>query len=201
MLAAHLGVDFHGSRAGMLRHGRLSLASNPINTTSPCHRRARLLPAVRQAPPDWLIITDGFSCRETDRPMHAAARASPGRGLANGNAGHTRAGIRTLSRIGKRQPEPSESTSFYETYRIGSGSLGGDRGTAVEDVQKSLILSRLAVFVAGFFRLSLAKLPHIWDNRTLAARPAVLGIVALWIVKPQSPPRPSGKFPPRPCRL
>jgi hypothetical protein len=23
-----------------------------------------LLPAVRQAPPDWLIIADGFSCRE-----------------------------------------------------------------------------------------------------------------------------------------
>jgi hypothetical protein len=30
------------------------------------------------------------------------------------------------------------------------------------------------MFVAGFFRLSLAKLPHIWDNRTLAARPAAL---------------------------
>ena len=37
-----------------------------------------LLPAVRQAPPDWLIIADGFSCREqiaqnTDRrAMHLA---------------------------------------------------------------------------------------------------------------------------------
>jgi hypothetical protein len=34
------------------------------------------------------------------------------------------------------------------------------------------------MFVAGFFRLSFAKLPDIWDNRTLAARPA-----ALWILQ------------------
>jgi hypothetical protein len=37
-----------------------------------------LLPAVRQAPPDWLIIADGFSCREqiaqstTRRALHVA---------------------------------------------------------------------------------------------------------------------------------
>ena len=33
-----------------------------------------LLPAVRQAPPDWLIIADGFSCREQiaqGTPRHA----------------------------------------------------------------------------------------------------------------------------------
>jgi hypothetical protein len=33
-----------------------------------------LLPAVRQAPPDWLIIADGFSCREQiaqGSPRHA----------------------------------------------------------------------------------------------------------------------------------
>jgi len=37
-----------------------------------------LLPAVRQAPADWLIIADGFSCREQivqntrRRPLHLA---------------------------------------------------------------------------------------------------------------------------------
>jgi len=34
-----------------------------------------LLPAVRQAPPDWLIIADGFSCREQ------IAQGSPRRAL------------------------------------------------------------------------------------------------------------------------
>jgi len=52
----------------------------------------------------------------------------------------------------------------------------------VEDVKKSLILSRLAVFLAGFFRLSLARLPHIWDNRIIAARPAALWTVACCIM-------------------
>ena len=41
-----------------------------------------LLPAVRQAPTDWLIVADGFSCREqiaqeTDRHALAPGRSSP----------------------------------------------------------------------------------------------------------------------------
>ena len=34
-----------------------------------------LLPAVRQAPPDWLIIADGFSCREQICPGHRPRHA------------------------------------------------------------------------------------------------------------------------------
>ena len=60
----------------------------------------------------------------------------------------------------------------------------------MEGVQKSLILSRLAVFVGGFFRLSLAKLPHIWDNRTLAARPAASGLRGLVAIRTWRPTLP-----------
>ena len=39
--------------------------SNATNTLSQAARRAHVLyPAVRQASPDTLIVTDGFSCRE-----------------------------------------------------------------------------------------------------------------------------------------
>jgi hypothetical protein len=48
-----------------------------------------LLPAVRQAPPDWLIIADGFSCREQIAqcsPRHALHLAEVLQIALNGEA-------------------------------------------------------------------------------------------------------------------
>jgi Fe-S oxidoreductase len=48
-----------------------------------------LLPAVRQAPPDWLIIADGFSCREQiaqSSPRHALHLAEVLQIALNGEA-------------------------------------------------------------------------------------------------------------------
>jgi FAD/FMN-containing dehydrogenase/Fe-S oxidoreductase len=69
-----LGVDFHSPAPGCcgmagsfgFEHGKydLSMAIGELE----------LLPGVRQAPPDWLIIADGFSCREQiaqGSPRHA----------------------------------------------------------------------------------------------------------------------------------
>ena len=62
----------------MLRHGRLlRLRARQLRRLQAIGE-LELLPAVRQAPPDWLIIADGFSCREqiaqgTDRhALHLA---------------------------------------------------------------------------------------------------------------------------------
>jgi Fe-S oxidoreductase len=77
-LLRRLGVDFSAPAPGCCgmagsfgfhaEHFEISQAIGELE----------LLPAVRQAPPDWLIIADGFSCREqiaqnTDRrAMHVA---------------------------------------------------------------------------------------------------------------------------------
>ena len=64
----------------MLRHGRILRlrADKDKYDISQAIGELELLPAVRKAPADWLIIADGFSCREqiaqgTDRhALHLA---------------------------------------------------------------------------------------------------------------------------------
>src|ERR1019366_5255317 len=60
-----------------------------------------LLPAVRHAPPDWLIIADGFSCREQ---------------IAQGSPRHARhlAEVRQMARPG---PGPPKSRPYPESAR------------------------------------------------------------------------------------
>jgi FAD/FMN-containing dehydrogenase/Fe-S oxidoreductase len=66
-----LGVDFHSPAPGCCgMAGSFGFESDKYDL-SIAIGELELLPAVRQAPPDWLIIADGFSCREQ------IAQASP----------------------------------------------------------------------------------------------------------------------------
>jgi hypothetical protein len=62
----------------MLRHGGSLRLRKDKYDVSKAIGELELLPAVRQAPTDWLIVADGFSCREqiaqeTDRhTLHLA---------------------------------------------------------------------------------------------------------------------------------
>ncbi len=59
-----LGVDFHSPAAGCCgMAGSFGFEADKYEM-SMVIGELELLPAVRQAPPDWLIIADGFSCRE-----------------------------------------------------------------------------------------------------------------------------------------
>jgi FAD/FMN-containing dehydrogenase/Fe-S oxidoreductase len=59
-----LGVDFHSPAPGCCgMAGSFGFEPDKYDL-SIAIGELELLPAVRQAPPDWLIIADGFSCRE-----------------------------------------------------------------------------------------------------------------------------------------
>jgi Fe-S oxidoreductase len=59
-----LGVDFHSPSAGCCgMAGSFGFEPDKYDV-SIAIGELELLPTVRDAPPDWLIITDGFSCRE-----------------------------------------------------------------------------------------------------------------------------------------
>ena len=71
-------VDDRRARGRLLRHGRrVRLREQHYDVSQACGER-KLLPAVRDADKQTVIVTDGFSCREqvqqaTDRkPMHFA---------------------------------------------------------------------------------------------------------------------------------
>ncbi len=69
-----LGVDFHSPAPGCCgMAGSFGFEADKYDM-SVAIGELELLPAVRQAPPDWLIIADGFSCREQiaqGTPRHA----------------------------------------------------------------------------------------------------------------------------------
>ena len=69
-----LGVDFHSPAPGCCgMAGSFGFEADKYDI-SIAIGELELLPAVRQAPPDWLIIADGFSCREQiaqGTPRHA----------------------------------------------------------------------------------------------------------------------------------
>jgi FAD/FMN-containing dehydrogenase/Fe-S oxidoreductase len=59
-----IGIDFHSPAPGCCgMAGSFGFESGKYEL-SIAIGELELLPAVRQAPPDWLIIADGFSCRE-----------------------------------------------------------------------------------------------------------------------------------------
>jgi FAD/FMN-containing dehydrogenase/Fe-S oxidoreductase len=71
----HLGVDFRSPAPGCCgMAGSFGFEPSKYDI-SIAIGELELLPAVRQAPPDWLIIADGFSCREQ------IAQGSPRRAL------------------------------------------------------------------------------------------------------------------------
>src|SRR5208282_4156713 len=59
-----LGVDFHSPAPGCCGMAGSFGFERDKYDLSIAIGELELLPAVRQAPPDWLIIADGFSCRE-----------------------------------------------------------------------------------------------------------------------------------------
>ncbi len=78
-----------------------------------------LLPAVRQAPPDWLIIADGFSCREQISqcsPRHALHLAEVLQMALNGEGAPNSRPYPESSRTQQRQAEV-----FHSMKRAGLG--------------------------------------------------------------------------------
>jgi FAD/FMN-containing dehydrogenase/Fe-S oxidoreductase len=73
-LLRRLGIDFESPSPGCCgMAGSFGFESEKYDV-SMAIGEMELLPAVRQAPPDWLIIADGFSCREQiaqGTPRHA----------------------------------------------------------------------------------------------------------------------------------
>jgi FAD/FMN-containing dehydrogenase/Fe-S oxidoreductase len=78
-----------------------------------------LLPAVRRAPPDWLIIADGFSCREQ------IAQGSPRRALHLAEvlqmALHGEAASRSLPYPESARARRQETAVFHSMKRAGQG--------------------------------------------------------------------------------
>jgi Fe-S oxidoreductase len=69
-----LGIDFHSPAPGCCGMAGGFGFEREKYDISIAIGELELLPAVRQAPPDWLIIADGFSCREQiaqGSPRHA----------------------------------------------------------------------------------------------------------------------------------
>ncbi|HWY20711.1 MAG TPA: FAD-linked oxidase C-terminal domain-containing protein [Candidatus Acidoferrum sp.] len=69
-----VGVDFHSPASGCCGMAGSFGFERDKYDVSVAIGELELLPAVRQAPPDWLIIADGFSCREQiaqGSPRHA----------------------------------------------------------------------------------------------------------------------------------
>jgi Fe-S oxidoreductase len=63
-LLSHLGVQFQSPAPGCCGMAGSFGFERDKYDVSQAIGELELLPAVRQAPPDWLIIADGFSCRE-----------------------------------------------------------------------------------------------------------------------------------------
>ena len=63
-LLRRLGVDFQAPAPGCCGMAGSFGFEHDKYDVSAAIGELELLPAVRQAPPDWLIIADGFSCRE-----------------------------------------------------------------------------------------------------------------------------------------
>ena len=81
-----------------------------------------LLPAVRQAPPDWLIIADGFSCREqiaqgTDRHAFHLAEVLQ-MALREGPAG-TPGGYPETAMVRQREAEVRKSMKKFGLTAVG----------------------------------------------------------------------------------
>jgi hypothetical protein len=74
-LLHRIGIDFQSPAPGCCGMAGSFGFEREKYETSIAIGELELLPAVRQAPPDWLIIADGFSCREQ------IAQGSPRRAL------------------------------------------------------------------------------------------------------------------------
>jgi Fe-S oxidoreductase len=63
-LLHRIGIDFHSPAPGCCGMAGSFGFEHDKYDVSAAIGELELLPAVRKAPPDWLIIADGFSCRE-----------------------------------------------------------------------------------------------------------------------------------------
>ena len=110
-----------------------------------------LLPAVRQAPTDWLIVADGFSCREqiaqeTDRhALHLAEVLQ----MALREATETPEGLSdvrpcaaTLSRRRLGASARGRDQEIHEAHRLGGGWHRGRSGAAAGDSAKRTLSLR-----------------------------------------------------------
>ena len=83
-----LGIDFQSPAPGCCGMAGVFGFEQDKYDISMAIGELELLPAVRQAPPDWLIIADGFSCREQiaqGSPRHALHLAEVLQMALNGN--------------------------------------------------------------------------------------------------------------------
>jgi Fe-S oxidoreductase len=103
-LLRRIGIDFHAPAPGCCGMAGSFGFEHDKYDISMAIGELELLPAVRQAPPDWLIIADGFSCREQ---------------IAQGSDRHALhlAEVLQMSLAGKSQPSASpypESASIRQ---------------------------------------------------------------------------------------
>jgi FAD/FMN-containing dehydrogenase/Fe-S oxidoreductase len=97
-----LGVDFHSPSPGCCgMAGSFGFEPDKYDV-SIAIGELELLPAVRQAPPDWLIITDGFSCREQ------IAQCTPRRALH----------LAEVLQMAMRGTDAPESSPYPESTRV-----------------------------------------------------------------------------------
>jgi hypothetical protein len=97
-----LGVDFHSPSPGCCgMAGSFGFEPDKYEV-SIAIGELELLPAVRRAPPDWLIITDGFSCREQ------IAQCTPRRALH----------LAEVLQMAMRRTDASESGPYPESTSV-----------------------------------------------------------------------------------
>jgi len=99
-----VGIDFHSPAPGCCGMAGSFGFEPDTYDISVAIGELELLPAVRQAPSDWLIIADGFSCREQiaqGTPRHALHLAE----------------VLQMALDGSSQPEP-DSSPYPESARV-----------------------------------------------------------------------------------
>ena len=107
-----LGVDFHSPRPWLLWHGRLVRLRRGQIRHLGSHRRTRTSARCPPSPADWLIIADGFSCREQIAqcsPRHALHLAEVLQMALNGEATPASSPYPESSRSRQREAEVFQS--------------------------------------------------------------------------------------------
>jgi Fe-S oxidoreductase len=124
-LLRRLGIDFQTPAPGCCgMAGSFGFESDKYDI-SIAIGELELLPAVRRAPPDWLIIADGFSCREQiaqGSPRHALHLAEVLQMALNDEKHHTLA-ARPYPESGHSRQRQAEVSRSMKRAGLGLGAL------------------------------------------------------------------------------